>query len=66
MRKTRTKRHARRAAYNEASIASIEGSIAALENEDLLDLADIFRLQAESPIAEMAAAEMKKRGITLA
>jgi len=66
MLKTRTKRRARRAAHAEASLASIEGSITALQNEDLLDLADIFRSEADAVIGEMAAVEMKKRGITLA
>ncbi|MEG3171156.1 hypothetical protein U1708_02910 [Sphingomonas sp. ZB1N12] len=66
MLKTRIRHRARRAAETEASLASINGSITALQDEDLLDLADIFRSQTETPIAEIAAAEMKKRGITLA
>lgn len=65
MLKTRNKRHARQAAHAAASLASIEVSITSLQNDDLLDLADIFRLQAKSPIAVMAAAEMNKRGIAL-
>ncbi|MES3085093.1 hypothetical protein O6X71_20115 [Sphingomonas faeni] len=31
----------------------------ALQNEDLLDFADIFRSQIDTPLAKMAAAEMK-------
>jgi hypothetical protein len=37
----------------------------ALSNEDLLDLADIFKTKTETPLAEIASVEMKKRAISL-
>ena len=40
-------------------------SIAALSNDDLLDFADIFREMPQMPLAEIAFAEMEKRGISL-
>lgn len=43
----------------------IEASVIALENEDLLDLADIFRSQSQSPLAEIASDEVKKRALSL-
>ena len=36
-----------------------------LPDEDLLDLADIFRAQTRTPLAEMASVEMRKRAISL-
>lgn len=46
-------------------LAEIEVSIAALKDEDLLDLADIFAREALAPLKEMAAAEMLKRNLSL-
>ena len=37
----------------------------ALSDEDLLDLADIFKTKPETPLAEIASVEMKKRAISL-
>lgn len=45
------------------AMGAIQDSIEALNDEDLLDLHDIFRDQDHSPIAELAAAEMQKRDI---
>jgi len=46
-------------------IVDIEVSIAALANEDLLDLADIFLNQPHAPLSQMTAAEMAKRHLGL-
>ena len=43
----------------------IETSIAALANDDLLDLADIFIGQSDTPLGKIAAAEMLRRDIAL-
>ena len=43
----------------------IESSIARLGDEDLLDLADIFRAEPRSPIGDMAFEEMARRSISL-
>ncbi|RZM37007.1 MAG: hypothetical protein EOP67_03490 [Sphingomonas sp.] len=65
MLKTRIKRRADQAAHTTAKLARIETSIVALQDEDLLDLADIFKTQTPTPLAEMAAVEMTRRGISL-
>jgi hypothetical protein len=65
MLKIRTKRRADQAAHAATRLAQIEASIAALENEDLLDLADIFKSRMPTPLGEMASAEMTKRSISL-
>lgn len=65
MLKIRIKRRADQAALAVERIARIGMSIAALQNEDLLDLADIFKFQTHTPLAAMAFAEMKKRSISL-
>jgi hypothetical protein len=46
-------------------IAAIEASIAALGDEDLLDLADIFVDRDPSPLREMTQDEMRRRNISL-
>ncbi|WP_245739099.1 hypothetical protein [Sphingomonas rubra] len=46
-------------------LAAVEMSVAALGDEDLLDLADIFAAGDPTPLREMAAAEMHRRGLTL-
>ncbi|WP_153810797.1 hypothetical protein [Sphingomonas sp. RIT328] len=46
-------------------MTAIEASIVALDDEDLLDLADIFRARAETPLALIAASEMTRRGLRL-
>lgn len=65
MLKIRNKRRAEQGAHATQRLAHVEASITALQNEDLLDLADIFKSQIQSPLAEMASAEMKKRAISL-
>ena len=46
-------------------LAEIEASITALNDEDLLDLADIFARATRAPLTTMAAAEMTKRNLSL-
>ena len=65
MLKTRSRRLAFHSAGAAQRLADIEKAIVALDDEDLLDLADIFRSNATAPLAKMAATEMTKRGISL-
>ena len=44
-------------------LQEIEASIAALPAEDLLDLDDIFRDLADSPLNTLALAEMRRRSL---
>lgn len=46
-------------------LADIESSIAALADDDLLDLADIFIRAPQTAISAIASAEMAKRNISL-
>jgi hypothetical protein len=65
MLKTRRRRLDR---LNETAVqrlAQIEASIAALPDEDLLDLADIFKAKPHTPLGEIASAEMARRSISL-
>ena len=43
----------------------MEASIRALEDNDLLDFADIFIGQPQTPLGDIAAAEMARRKIAL-
>jgi hypothetical protein len=65
MLKTRSKRLANSSAEAAQRLAGIEKAIVELSNDDLLDLADIFRSTPAMPLAKMALAEMTKRGISL-
>jgi hypothetical protein len=65
MLKTRIKQRAEQGVRVAKRLFEIETSIAALQNEDLLDLADIFKSQSQSPLAEIVSAEMRKRDISL-
>ncbi len=65
MLKSRIKRQALESARAVARLAEVEASVAALKDEDLLDLADIFALETASPLKEMAAVEMAKRNLHL-
>ena len=63
-----TRRIRRRAAEAEQAVArlgAIQASVAALGDEDLLDLADIFRGLAPTPLWDMASAEMHRRDLRL-
>jgi hypothetical protein len=46
-------------------LAKIEASIAGLEDDDLIDLADIFLEKPDTDIALYASAEMARRKISL-
>lgn len=61
----RTKRRADQGARAVKRVATFQAEIAALPDEDLLDLADIFASVAGSTISEIATEEMNKRGISL-
>lgn len=64
MLKTRIKQQAAKAERTSGQLADIAASIAALVDDDLLDLADIFASQPQTVLAELAAAEMGKRNLT--
>ncbi len=49
----------------ERRLIAIEASIVALDNDDLLDLADIFEGKPDNPIKDIAKAEMARRNISL-
>ena len=65
MLKIRKKREAQRSALAPQRLVQVAASIAGLENEDLLDLADIFKATPDSPIMQYAATEMARRRISL-
>ena len=65
MLKIRDKRRDEQGIHATERLTRVEASIAALQDEDLLGFADIFRSQIHTPLAEMAAAEMRKRAISL-
>lgn len=46
-------------------LASVEASITALGDEDLLDFADIFVDRGASPLRDIAEGEMRRRRISL-
>lgn len=65
MLKTRLKRLAYRGERIERRLEQIETAIIALDNDDLLDLADIFEARPDNPIRQIAKAEMAKRSLSL-
>jgi hypothetical protein len=65
MLKLRMKREAEQNARAMKRLTQIEMSITGLENEDLLDLADIFAEKPETLIAQYAFSEMGRRKISL-
>lgn len=65
MLRTRIKRRDADQALALRRLVSIEESITSLGNEDLLDLADIFAGNKQTPLSILAAAEMDRRNITL-
>ncbi|RYY14232.1 MAG: hypothetical protein EON55_08820 [Alphaproteobacteria bacterium] len=65
MLKTRMKRLAHRSEAAVQRLAEIEASITILGNEDLLDIADIFKAEPRTPLGESAFAEMARRNISL-
>lgn len=65
MLRIREKRVAAQAGRARDRLRAIEAGIAALDNDDLLDFADIFAEGEPTPLREIAAVEMKRRGISL-
>lgn len=65
MLRTRMKRLADRGERTEQRLKQIEDAIIALDNDDLLDLADIFEAKPDNPLRQIAQAEMEKRAIKL-
>lgn len=65
MLRTRIRRRADQGERASQRLTLIEASIAALIDDDLLDLADIFRDEPRTPLGELASAEMARRNISL-
>lgn len=65
MLKTKMKRLTDRGDRAFERLAEIETSITSLADNDLLDLADIFKAEPHSPIGDMAFLEMARRNISL-
>jgi hypothetical protein len=65
MLKTRMKRLTDRGDRAIERVATIENSITELADDDLLDLADIFKAEPRTPIGDMAFLEMARRNISL-
>ena len=65
MLKTKRKRLTDRGARAVERLARIETSIVDLADEDLLDLADIFKAEPRAPIGDMAYLELTRRNISL-
>jgi hypothetical protein len=65
MLKIRMKREAEQNAGAMKRLTHIEASIIELRNEDLLDLADIFREKSDTAIAQYAFAELARRKTSL-
>jgi hypothetical protein len=65
MLKTRMKRLTDRGDRAVEYVAKIESSIRDLVDDDLLDLADIFKAEPRTPIGDMAFLEMVRRNISL-
>jgi hypothetical protein len=65
MLKTRIKRRSAQGARALTRIDEIQASIAGLNDEDLLDLADIFSAHAPTFLGDAASAEMVRRNLRL-
>lgn len=65
MLKIRTRRLANEGGRAICRLATVEASITALGDEDLLDLADIFAQSDPTPLRDMAGAEMRRRNLSL-
>jgi hypothetical protein len=65
MLKKRIKRQRTMGVRTAKRFEEIQSSIAALGDEDLLDLVDIFSDETKTPLWEIASAEMRKRNISL-
>ncbi|MGW8281445.1 conserved hypothetical protein [Sphingomonas aurantiaca] len=65
MLKTRMKRLIDSGERAVENLTKIETSITVLADNDLLDLADIFKAEPRTPIGDMAFLEMARRNISL-
>ncbi len=65
MLKTRMKRLATQTELDLRRLAAIETAVAALDDEDLLDFADIFAVGNQTPLRVMAEDQMRRRGLSL-
>jgi hypothetical protein len=65
MLKMKTRRLAAEGARAVTRISEIQASVAALNDEDLLDLADIFSGETPTFIGDVASTELKRRNLTL-
>lgn len=65
MLKTQIKRRATEGARAIRQLAEIRSTITALIDEDLLDLADIFSGDTPTWLGDIAAAEVKRRNLSL-
>lgn len=65
MLKTRMKRLSAETERALDRLAAVEASVAALADEDLLDLADIFAAGDPTPLRTMAETEMRRRNLSL-
>jgi hypothetical protein len=65
MLKTKMKRITDRGDRAVERFAKIETSITGLADNDLLDLADIFKAEPRTPIGDLAFLEMARRNISL-
>ncbi|WP_107961611.1 hypothetical protein [Sphingomonas sp. PP-CE-3G-477] len=61
----RTKRRVATGDRASARLAEIQASVSALVDDDLLDLADIFKSAAPTPLWDIAQAEMTRRDLKL-
>lgn len=65
MLKSRIRRQTIAAMHTSSRLAAIEASIRALDNEDLLDLADIFARGEPTPLTKLTVQIMAERNIGL-
>lgn len=65
MLKTRMKRLSAETERALDRLAAVEASVAALGDDDLLDLADIFATGEPTPLRAMAEVEMRRRNLSL-
>ncbi len=65
MLKIKSRRSAAEGTRAITKLAEMQASIIALNDEDLLDLADIFSGKTPAFITDMAAAELKRRNLSL-
>jgi hypothetical protein len=65
MLKSRIKRRAAVGGRAVDRLAEIEAAVAALKDEDLLNLADIFSGETVTPLKDITSIEMAKRNISL-